>query len=107
MRGEKYGVSGLVLEGNMAIRRVKGVKAAIDVERLGVAVEMGMRTRDGGAMKQIPKGEKSETYALVMRVPPCCGGKVVADAESEGAKEDGSDAVVRREIVFDAMMCCE
>ena len=28
-----------------------------------------------------------------MRVPPCCGGKVVADAESEGAEEDRADAV--------------
>ena len=27
-----------------------------------------------------------------MRVPPCCGGKVVADAEGEGTEEDGSDA---------------
>lgn len=32
-----------------------------------------------------------------MRVPPCCGSKIVADAEGESTKEDGADAIVCEE----------
>lgn len=43
--------------------------------------------------RKVFRRKRSNTYALVMCVPPCCGSEVVANTEGKGAKEDGADAV--------------
>lgn len=45
--------------------------------------------------------ERVETYALVMRIPPFCGGEVEADTEGKGTEEDGADAVYPKRVVVD------